>query len=238
MASARRCRRRWGCRRTSRRGGGRRGTGTGCRRRVHAGEAMRQHGSFDLRRPVMPWLLALLEHRASDGRRRAHRQHERAAAAVVAAAAGRDRESAPPQLAADAEARQRVAEALAGMPGDYRQVLALRLVHGIAAVDIAHSLGIPPRPCAPPAPRTASTPGRSTPASRRPALVITPRGSSSGRCWSSTRAPRVGRGGGRDHRTSVRRPRVAAINLGTTNLAGAVSRFGSRCLSNTPSNFL
>ncbi|MCU0866946.1 MAG: RNA polymerase sigma factor, partial [Planctomycetes bacterium] len=107
-------------------------------------QVLRDAAGFDLRRPVMPWLLALLEHRAADARRRAHRHHERADDALLAASPAAAHASAPPDAAASAEARQRVAEALAGMPGDYRQVLTLRLVHGIAAVDIAHSLGLPP----------------------------------------------------------------------------------------------
>jgi RNA polymerase sigma-70 factor (ECF subfamily) len=96
-------------------------------------------------RPVLPWLLGMLEHRAIDVRRRAHVRREQGGAEVVGAAHGIAAEGASPlDLAADAEGRQRVAEALAGMPREYREVLTLRLVHGLAAVDIAHSLGLPP----------------------------------------------------------------------------------------------
>jgi RNA polymerase sigma-70 factor, ECF subfamily len=107
-------------------------------------QVLRDAAGFDVRRPVMPWLLGLLEHRAADARRRAHRHHERADDALLAVSPVAATASSPPDAAASAETRQRVAEALAGMPGDYRQVLTLRLVHGIAAVDIAHSLGLPP----------------------------------------------------------------------------------------------
>lgn len=104
-------------------------------------QVLRDAAGFDARRPVLPWLLGLLEHRASDARRRAHVQRERGPEALPLAASI---VPSPERTAADAEARQRVAEALAGMPRDYRDVLTLRLVHGLAAVDIAHSLGVPP----------------------------------------------------------------------------------------------
>jgi RNA polymerase sigma-70 factor (ECF subfamily) len=104
-------------------------------------QVLRDAAGFDARRPVLPWLLGLLEHRASDARRRAHVQRERGPEALPLAASA---VPSPERTAADAEARQRVAEALAGMPHDYRHVLTLRLVHGLAAVDIAHSLGVPP----------------------------------------------------------------------------------------------
>ena len=96
-------------------------------------------------RPVLPWLLGMLEHRAIDARRRAHVRREQGGGDGVGAAHDIAAAAAPPSdLAADAEARERVAEALAGMPREYREVLTLRLVHGLAAVDIAHSLGLPP----------------------------------------------------------------------------------------------
>ena len=96
-------------------------------------------------RPVLPWLLGMVEHRAIDARRLAYRRRERAGPEVVGSAHGvADAAGTPPDLAADAEGRERVAEALAGMPRDYRDVLTLRLVHGLAAVDIAHSLGLSP----------------------------------------------------------------------------------------------
>ena len=104
-------------------------------------QVLRDAAGFDARRPVLPWLLGLLEHRASDVRRRAHVQRERGPEALPLAASA---VPSPERTAADAEVRQRVAEALAGMPHDYRHVLTLRLVHGLAAVDIAHSLGVPP----------------------------------------------------------------------------------------------
>jgi RNA polymerase sigma-70 factor (ECF subfamily) len=96
-------------------------------------------------RPVLPWLLGMHEHRAIDARRRAHVRREQVVGDGIGAVHDlASAAAAPPDLAADAEARDRVAEALAGMPREYREVLTLRLVHGLAAVDIAHSLGLPP----------------------------------------------------------------------------------------------
>jgi len=101
--------------------------------------AIRDADRFDAGRPVLPWLLGMLEHRATDLRRSAHVRRERAAAVDAAANDG-----SPERAAAASEIRERVAEALAGMPGDYREVLTLRLVHGLSAVEIAHAQGVPP----------------------------------------------------------------------------------------------
>ncbi|HEX6813253.1 MAG TPA: sigma-70 family RNA polymerase sigma factor [Planctomycetota bacterium] len=105
-------------------------------------QVLRDADRFDPRRPLMPWLLGMLEHRASDQRQRAHVRRERAldADAVPPLAA----DASPERAAAANEVRERVAEALRGMPRDYRDVLTLRLVHGLAAVDIAHAHGLPP----------------------------------------------------------------------------------------------
>src|SRR5687767_2238182 len=105
-------------------------------------QVLRDAERFDPRRPVMPWLLAMLEHRASDHRQRAHVRRERAPDADAAPPLATD--ASPERAAAAKEVRERVAEALAGMPRDYRDVLALRLVHGLSAVDIAHAHGVPP----------------------------------------------------------------------------------------------
>jgi len=105
-------------------------------------QVLRDIDRFDPRRPVMPWLLGMLEHRASDRRQRAHVRRERApdANAAQPLASG----ASPEHAAAANEVRERVAEALQGMPRDYRDVLTLRLVHELSAVDIAHAHGLPP----------------------------------------------------------------------------------------------
>jgi RNA polymerase sigma-70 factor (ECF subfamily) len=105
-------------------------------------QAMRDVDSYDSARPVLPWLLGMLEHRASDLRRRAHRQREGAAADWNAIAGSR--EPSPERAANDRELRERLAEALAGMPGEYRDMLTLRLVHGLRAIEIAHAHGLAP----------------------------------------------------------------------------------------------
>lgn len=91
-------------------------------------------------RPVLPWLLGILEHRAHDHRHRAHRRREGGAEGLQVA----DRAPGPDRLAADAEARRQVAEAIASLPREYREVLTLRLVHGLRAIDIAHTQGASP----------------------------------------------------------------------------------------------
>jgi RNA polymerase sigma-70 factor (ECF subfamily) len=102
-------------------------------------QVLRDADRFDRSRPVLPWLLGLLEHRASDLRQRAFVRREQPGHVEAVAM-----EPSPERAAAGQEVRERVAEALAGMPRDYRDVLALRLVHGLSAVAIAHAHGLPP----------------------------------------------------------------------------------------------
>lgn len=104
-------------------------------------QAIRDAAAYDPRQPVLPWLLGILEHRASDLRRRAHRRHERPAADAALPARAVD---APDRAAASAEVLQQVAVALEGLPPAYREVLTLRLVHGLRAVDIARAQGASP----------------------------------------------------------------------------------------------
>src|SRR5688572_23429732 len=105
-------------------------------------QVLRDVDRFDPRRPLLPWLLGMLEHRASDQRQRAHVRREQALDADAAPPLASD--ASPERAAAANEVRERVAEALRGMPRDYRDVLTLRLVHGLAAIDIAHAHGLPP----------------------------------------------------------------------------------------------
>lgn len=108
-------------------------------------QAMRDRDGYDPSRPVLPWLLAILHHRALDRHGRAYRMRERGADALQQA--GERAASPTPDPAQAAEHRElleQVAHALDGLPADYRELLALRLVHGLRAVDIAHSKGVPP----------------------------------------------------------------------------------------------
>ncbi len=104
-------------------------------------QVLRDVERFEAGKPVLPWLLAMVEHRASDLRRRAHVRRESTGAAPDGVAAT---DAGPERLAAQHEARERVAQALAGMPRDYRDVLTLRLVHGLSSVAIAHAHGVAP----------------------------------------------------------------------------------------------
>jgi len=102
-------------------------------------QLLRDAERLDSRRPVLPWLLGVLEHRAVDLRRR-----HRAAPAGHKVAGAVARAASPEHEAVAEETRQRIAEALGGMPRDYRDVLTLRLVHGLSAVQIGQSLGTSP----------------------------------------------------------------------------------------------
>jgi RNA polymerase sigma-70 factor (ECF subfamily) len=103
-------------------------------------QAIRDAGTYDAARPVLPWLLAILEHRASDLRRSAAARRVRTGGDLATFPAA----GAPDRDAADAEVRQRIADALDALPPNYRDVLTLRLVHGLRAVDIAHAQGQSP----------------------------------------------------------------------------------------------
>ncbi|MCA8953107.1 MAG: sigma-70 family RNA polymerase sigma factor, partial [Planctomycetes bacterium] len=109
-------------------------------------QVLRDADQHEVGRPVLPWLLAVLQHRASDQRTANARRTRREAAVAAAALAGVGSVTVddPARHAIDEETRKQVAAALAGLPAGYREVLALRLVHGLRAVDIAHSLGQPP----------------------------------------------------------------------------------------------
>src|SRR5688572_8271912 len=72
--------------------------------------------------------------------RRSRRRREVALEGVEAAARG---EHDPQQLAASEEVLASVLRAIDALPLPYRQVLRLRLVHGLRPVDIARSLEVP-----------------------------------------------------------------------------------------------
>lgn len=104
-------------------------------------QAIRDAGRFEGRGSVNAWLAGILGHRALDARRREGR---RAAEALDEA---RDLEAPvldPAELAADRELVERIAAALDELGEPYREVLVLRLVHGLEPTAIAHALGRPP----------------------------------------------------------------------------------------------
>lgn len=101
-------------------------------------EALRSARDYDGRRPLLAWMSGILAHRALDERRRAR---VRAAQPVgTDLAAGED----PLDLSAERETIERVSAAIDALEPPYRDVLVLRVVHGLAPTEIAHALGRAP----------------------------------------------------------------------------------------------
>ncbi|TDJ69596.1 MAG: sigma-70 family RNA polymerase sigma factor [Planctomycetota bacterium] len=100
-------------------------------------DAIKGAGRYDARQPLVPWMLGILSHRALDQRRR-RRVHALGELEDVAIALD------PLDLAADAEIREAIAGALDELPEPYREVLILRLAHGLEPTAIAHTLGRSP----------------------------------------------------------------------------------------------
>src|SRR5687767_6886754 len=89
---------------------------------------------YDAAQPVFRWLAGILANHARAARRRAQRPLDTA------------RLPAEPSAAPDAEAEagevaDAVAKALDALPETYRTVLALRLLHGLEPIEVAHALG-------------------------------------------------------------------------------------------------
>ncbi|MCB9869248.1 MAG: sigma-70 family RNA polymerase sigma factor [Planctomycetes bacterium] len=102
--------------------------------------AMRARDTWDRGRPLWPWLATILHNEARmELRRRRRRREVSIGAAGDTAAAVAD----PARLAESEEAFGAVVEAIDGMPLQYRQVLRLRLVHGLRNVEIARALEVP-----------------------------------------------------------------------------------------------
>ena len=100
--------------------------------------ALRDAERWDDTRPIGAWLAGILRHRALDlaRARRAHPDEE--------LAEHTSRSPGPLESAASLETFERVTEALERIYGLSRQVLVLRLVHGLEPRAIAHALGRPP----------------------------------------------------------------------------------------------
>lgn len=103
-------------------------------------QAMRDGAQWRAGQPVLAWLLGILQHRATDLRRREARR----ATDALPEGGGPGREPAPPQAAIDAETRARIVAAVDGLGSPYRDVLILRLLHGLEPTAIAHALGREP----------------------------------------------------------------------------------------------
>lgn len=104
-------------------------------------QAIRAAARFEGRGSVNAWLARILGHRALDARRREGRRAARPLEELEeTAATALD----PAELAADRELLERVTQALDELGEPYREVLVLRLVHGIEPTAIAHALGRAP----------------------------------------------------------------------------------------------
>jgi RNA polymerase sigma-70 factor (ECF subfamily) len=102
--------------------------------------AMARGASWDRQRPLWPWLAAILHNelrmQMRDGRRRREVDLDLAADEPDLAAD-------PSSVASSQEVLAKVLAAIDAMPLPYRQVLRLRLVHGLRPVEIARSLEVP-----------------------------------------------------------------------------------------------
>ncbi len=104
-------------------------------------EAIRSAKQFEAGRPVLPWLLTILTRRAANERRRRGRAPRRGTEAEVNEL--RSGEAEPLDHLAEREAVERITEAIESLAKPYREVLALRHVHGLSAVEIARALDRP-----------------------------------------------------------------------------------------------
>lgn len=102
-------------------------------------EAIQTAKTYDAKRPLLPWLVGILTHRAMDLQRRQvlrrGAQEDGEPSAEV-----EDQHPGPVRIAQDHEVLQHVAQALDKVPGRYRQVLVLHLVHDLRPIQIAHAL--------------------------------------------------------------------------------------------------
>ncbi len=99
--------------------------------------ALEKAQRWDDSRALVPWLCGILSHRARDlvRRQRVRSAHQLDEAEV---------ELDPSELAVNRELQVAIAAALDGLGEPYREVLILRVVHGLAPTEIAHTLGRAP----------------------------------------------------------------------------------------------
>lgn len=102
--------------------------------------ALERRASWDAGRPLVPWLLGILVRLARGERRRLAQERERGGGALETL---ESEVAGPARQAEEAELAAALASAIAALPEAYREVLSLRLVHGLEAVEIAHALGRP-----------------------------------------------------------------------------------------------
>ncbi|MBL9077479.1 MAG: sigma-70 family RNA polymerase sigma factor [Planctomycetes bacterium] len=92
---------------------------------------------WDASRRLLPWLIGILVQHARADRRQRRRQVDPARLPARA-------EPDPFAAAAGGELADQLAAGLERLPRPLRQVVALRLAHGLSPVEIAHALGCPP----------------------------------------------------------------------------------------------
>ena len=105
-------------------------------------EALRCSDRFEVGRPVLPWLLAILTRRAANVRRSTTRATRRLEPGVELDSLA-DGERGPAELAAERDGIARIAAAIEQLDGATREACALRLLHGLRPVEIARALGRP-----------------------------------------------------------------------------------------------
>lgn len=99
-------------------------------------DAIRAADTYDASRPLMPWLCGILVNVARSQNRAQSREYE---AWRVSEPTIED----PADLAVAREFADALREAIAEFPSPQRDVLTLRLVHGLTPTEIAHALGHP-----------------------------------------------------------------------------------------------
>lgn len=101
--------------------------------------AIASASQFDGKRPVSAWLSGILRHRASDAQRQGAIRRAQPLDELAGGLAIEARE-----LEGNEELFEHVSSAVDALPEPYREVLVLRLVHGLEPTQIAHSLGRKP----------------------------------------------------------------------------------------------
>jgi len=104
-------------------------------------KAWRAFGRFKPELPVRPWLLQIVANEARNRRRSAGRRAQLALRAERAALPGATAPS-PEHAVVDAAERQRLLEALDGLPDDARLVLSCRFLLGLSEEETAATLDV------------------------------------------------------------------------------------------------
>src|SRR5262245_61170113 len=103
-------------------------------------DAIEKAARWDAARPLLPWLIGILVNHARAVRRQHARELDPARLLPTV-------EPSPLEQLAQQETAERIAAAVRALPRQYRQVLTLRLVHGLSPTAIAHALGCPVATC-------------------------------------------------------------------------------------------